>query len=139
MKIFIHHTKPLLSIILIIFFIGFISCTKEKKGKNYTAVYGEVLDYYTLEPISNVQINIHDGFLPTIYTGVSNISSTTYSDANGYYFIELENHLYDANFGVNKEGYNLNYFFFDEYNKSHSFPPGIYPNYTIRLKPLEDE
>lgn len=143
MKIFMHHTKPLLSVILIVFLFGILSCSKEKKGEHYTAIYGKILDYNTLEPITGVYIIMKDGFAggagfygDPLATG---LTATAYTDHNGQFFIELKDHSYNATLGVEKDGYLSYKYIIDDYHVPHSFPSGIYPDYVIRLKPVNDE
>jgi len=143
MKISNINTKQLLSRALLIFLIGAISCTKEREGKNYTAIYGKVLDYYTLEPIPDVQVFMKDGLAATGFIILdpmaTNIIDTAYTDKNGFFFVELNDHYYNANIGVVSESYNSYQYYIEDNCKNHSFAPGIYPDYTIRLKPREDE
>jgi len=139
MKAINQYVFQIISFIFILFLITLSSCSKEKKGPNNTAIYGKVLDYYTLEPIPDVQIIMKDGFGATFYTGVSNLISITYSDDNGYYYIELKDHYYEATLGLVKDGYSSYKYIIDDYHIPQSFPAGIYPDYVIRLKPIENE
>ena len=137
---FIYQFKSFMIILLL---ISFSSCSKEKKGPNNTAIYGKVFDYYTLEPIPDVQIIMKDGLAATGFIILdpmaTNITDTAYTDDNGYYYIELKDHYYEATLGLVKDGYSSYKYIIDDYHIPHSFPSGIYPDYIIRLKPIEDE
>lgn len=138
-----HIIYQLKGYMIILLILSFSSCSKEKKGPNNTAIYGKVLDYYTLEPISDVQVIMKDGFGGTggLFGApfATDLTDTDVTDENGDFFVELKNHYYSALMGAFKDGYMGDNYFIEDYNKSHFFEPGIYPDYIIRLKPKEDE
>ena len=137
---FIYQLKSFMIILLL---LSFSSCSKEKKGSNNTAIYGKVIDYYTLEPIPDVQIIMKDGFGGTggLFGApfATDLTDTDVTDEDGEFFVELKNHNYSALMGAFKDGYKGDNYFIEDHHKSHFFEPGIYPDYKIRLKPLEDE
>ena len=142
MSILIYPSKLILSAMLISSVILFGSCSKEKKGKNNTIIYGKVLDYYTLEPIPDVQVIMQDGFRAGSLFGApfaTDLTDTDVTDKNGEFFVELKNHYYSALMGAFKDGYMGDNYFIEDHHESHFFEPGIYPDYIIRLKPIEDE
>jgi hypothetical protein len=138
-----HFIYQLKGYMIILLLLSFSSCSKEKKGPNNTSIYGKVLDYYTLEPISDVQVIMNDGLAATGFIILdpmsTNLTDTALTDKNGFFYVELNNHYYNAILGLEKDGYLSYKYILDDYHTPHSFPAGVYPNYDIRLKPIEDE
>lgn len=118
--------------------VSVLGCSKEK-GKYYTAVYGQVLDYDTGEPIPDVLIILKDGKLNSSYDIIPSSTpmvpnDSTYTEANGSFFIELKDHFEYAYISSQKKNYD-SYYTVDGYLRSSSkLEPGIYPNLIIRKK-----
>lgn len=131
------------NILLIVMLLSFMSCIKENEGKFHTVINGHILDYYTLEPIPNVFVSIKDGLAATGFIIIdpmaTNLSDTAYTDQNGAFQVELHDHSYNVILGIYVDGYLLERYFLEDNSQWHSFPPGVYPNYTIRLKPIDHE
>jgi len=118
--------------------VSVLGCSKEK-GKYYTAVYGQVLDYNTGEPIPDVLIILKDGKLNSSYDIIPSSTpmvpnDSTYTDGNGIFFIELKDHFEYAYISSQKTSYG-SYYTIDGYQPlSSRLNPGIYPNLIIRKR-----
>lgn len=125
-----NYSKILFLLVLLV-----VGCSKDK-GDYYTAVYGQVLDYDTGEPIPVVLVILQDGFNSgyDIYPMSTSLIDTAYTDINGRFFVEIKNHFFNAYISSKKMNYS-SFYTSDGYQPIlGGLEPGIYPDFIIRKK-----